>query len=297
MLLTQRQVEVFHAVMVNGGVTAAATALTTSQPTISRELALIEAYIGFRLFDRKGRRLIPTPQGLQLHEIVQRSFVALAEISRAATAIANNKIASLRIGCLPAYAEVVMPEALKRFLQRAPDVQVTLHCMEEAVLRLGFSDGLYDILVTESPFDGVEFDSHQITAGNMMCVLPQAHRLVRQEVIDPQDLSAEPFVFLAAGDVYRAQTDAIFASQAVARTSVLETTTAASVCAMVAAGLGVSIVNPLTARFYAGRGVVVRPLRESVPYHLHLTVPRADRKAALAMILVDSLAEAVQQRA
>ena len=66
---------------------------------------------------------------------------------------------------------------------------------------------------------------------------------------------------------------------------------------MVAAGLGVSIVNPLTARFYAGRGVVVRPLRESVPYHLHLTVPRADRKAALAMILVDSLAEAVQQRA
>ncbi|UWU19616.1 LysR family transcriptional regulator (plasmid) [Rhizobium sullae] len=60
--------------MVYKSVTAAATSLRTSQPTVSRELRDLERQIGFDLFNRFGKRLTPTNQAQLLHSVVARSF-------------------------------------------------------------------------------------------------------------------------------------------------------------------------------------------------------------------------------
>ena len=57
-----RQVEAFRAVMMSGGITAAATMLNISQPSVSRLIADMERAVGFRLFDRRGARVHPTAQ-------------------------------------------------------------------------------------------------------------------------------------------------------------------------------------------------------------------------------------------
>lgn len=49
-----RQIEVFHAVMEAGSVTGAAAALRVSQPSVSKHLRLLEADLGFDLFERFG---------------------------------------------------------------------------------------------------------------------------------------------------------------------------------------------------------------------------------------------------
>ena len=87
MKLNQRQIDIFNAIMTNKSMTAAAGAVGTSQPTISREIRELERRIGFELFLRFGKRLTPTDQAVLLHEVVRRSFVGLDEISRAASAI------------------------------------------------------------------------------------------------------------------------------------------------------------------------------------------------------------------
>src|SRR4051812_41704522 len=71
--LTHRHVEVFRAVMTAGSVTAAAQALFTSQPTVSRELARMQYLLGLALFDRVRGRLQPTAQAYALFDEVQRS--------------------------------------------------------------------------------------------------------------------------------------------------------------------------------------------------------------------------------
>ena len=57
------------------------------------------------------------------------------------------------------------------------------------------------------------------------------------------------------------------------RRIVVETTNAASVCAMVRQRLGVAIINPLSAMEEAGRGLAIRPLQLSVPYRVMLIRP------------------------
>ena len=79
--VTHRHIEIFHAVMTSGNLTAAAELLHTSQPTVSRELARFEKVIGLRLFERVRGRLHPTVQGLRLFEEVQRSGTVSTALS------------------------------------------------------------------------------------------------------------------------------------------------------------------------------------------------------------------------
>jgi DNA-binding transcriptional LysR family regulator len=96
------------------------------------------------------------------------------------------------------------------------------------------------------------------------------------------DFAGQPFISLAAVDPYRQQIgDAIFARAGVERRMALDTHSAASVCAMVREGVGLAIVNPLTALDYAGRACrsaaspcpcrsvnLVKPLHRPLPSRL-----------------------------
>lgn len=79
-----RQVEAFRSIMLRGSMTATAQALRTSQPSISRLIAELEAAIGFKLFERQAGRLKPTDEGLSFYREVERSFLGLDNLNQAA---------------------------------------------------------------------------------------------------------------------------------------------------------------------------------------------------------------------
>src|SRR5262245_47324218 len=86
-LMNFRQIEAFRAVMVGGTATTAAQMLFISQPAVSRLVRSLEDSVGFDLFERRKKRLVPTVEGKQLHAAVEQTFVGLQHVSRAADAI------------------------------------------------------------------------------------------------------------------------------------------------------------------------------------------------------------------
>src|SRR3989338_9076886 len=105
-------------------------------------------------------------------------------------------------------------------------------------------------------------------------LLPASHALALQPVLQLADFADQPFVSLSADDPYRRIIDARFAEAAVPRTLRMETHSAAAVCAMVEHGLGLAIVNPLTALTAAANGrLVVRRLALSIPFSVAAVLP------------------------
>ena len=92
-------------------------------------------------------------------------------------------------------------------------------------------------------------------------------------MLTPQDFAGESYISLSRSDSYRQLLDALFHEQGVQRRMVMETHSAASVCAMVRAGVGISVVNPLTALDYAASGVVIRRFSVEVPFTVSLIRP------------------------
>ncbi len=271
--ITHRQIEIFHAVMTSGNLTAAAALLHTSQPTVSRELARFEKLTGLQLFERVRGRLYPTVQGLSLFEEVQRSWYGLDRIISTAEGLRQFRQGELSIACLPVFSQSLLPPLCQPFLQRYPDLSLNIIPQESPLLEEWLSAQRHDLGLTETRSTPAGTERIELLTLNEVCVLPARHPLTARQQLTPQDFAGENYISLSRADSYRQLLDALFHEQGVQRRMVMETHSAASVCAMVRAGVGISVVNPLTALDYAASGVVIRRFSVEVPFTVSLIRP------------------------
>lgn len=72
----------FKAIYKTGTLTEAADTLFISQPGVSLHLSSLEAYVGYKLFDRTGRRMIPTERGKVLFNAISEPLSKLEEAEK-----------------------------------------------------------------------------------------------------------------------------------------------------------------------------------------------------------------------
>lgn len=290
-----RHIEIFHAVMTTGNLTEAAALLHTSQPTVSRELARFEKVIDLKLFERTRGRLYPTVQGLRLFEEVQRSWYGLDRILDAAQSLREFRQGELSVACLPVFSQSFLPTLVQPFLARYPDLSLSIVPQESPLLEEWLSAQRHDLGLTETTSAPAGTERLTLLTLNEVCVLPAGHRLAHKRELTPQDFSGENYISLSRTDSYRQLLDSLFQEHGVHRRMVVETHSAASVCAMVRAGAGISVVNPFTALDYAASGVVVRRFSVSVPFTLSLIRPLHRPASALVEAFCSHLSAGVAQ--
>lgn len=72
----------FKAIYKTGTLTGAADALFISQPGVSLHLSSLEAYVGYKLFDRTGRKMTPTERGKVLFNAILEPLSKLEEVEK-----------------------------------------------------------------------------------------------------------------------------------------------------------------------------------------------------------------------
>ena len=274
--ITHRHIEVFRAVMTAGSVTGAADLLHSSQPTASRELARLEALLGYALFERLQGRLRPNARALALWDEVQRSWQGLERVVDRAVALGRSDAAQLSVLCLPALAHALLPGAAARLLQASPHARLSVTPQESPLLEEWMSAQRFDLGLCEQTATPPGTQAEVLLTLDEVAVLPAEHALAMRPVLGLGDFAGLPFVSLSADDPYRRQIDALFAQAGVQRQLRLETHSAVAVCAMVQQGLGVAIVNPLTALAAvqgSGGALVLRRLAFSVPFSVSVVRP------------------------
>jgi DNA-binding transcriptional LysR family regulator len=281
--------------MVHGNLSRAAEASNSSQPTLSRELARLEQLLGFELFDRVRGRLRPTTRALALMQEVERSFIGLEQIAQRARELRTLSGSRLRLACLPALAHALVPHALLALAQSAPEAMVSVQPLESPWLEQALSEQRFDLGLSEASEAPPGVLWQALFEANEVAVLPTSHGLCRKPILQAQDFEGEHFISLAVNDPYRQAIDRLFSDQGVKRLQCLETESAVAICAMVRQGLGVAIVNPLTALECAGSGLEVRPLSANIPFKISLMLPELPaphplREALVAAIQVASRA-------
>jgi len=112
----------------NLSVSAAAEALFTSQPGISKQIKALEEELGIELFARHGKRLTAlTEPGRTVLAIAERILAEAANMKRAGEEFVNEKLGSLTIATTHTQARYALPKAVAAFKRRYPDVQLVIH--------------------------------------------------------------------------------------------------------------------------------------------------------------------------
>ena len=271
--ISHRHIEVFRAVMTAGSATGAADLLHSSQPTVSRELARLESLLGYALFERVQGRLRANARALALWDEVQRSWQGLERVVDRAVALGRADAMQLQVLCMPALAHALLPGAAARLMQASPHARLSVTPQESPLLDEWMSAQRFDLGLCELTTAPPGTRAQVLLTLDEVAVLPAGHVLACQPLLGLEDFAGQPFVSLSVDDPYRRLIDERFAQAGVARTLRVETHSAAAVCAMVQQGLGLAIVNPVTAVAAASDRLVLRRLAFSIPFSVTALLP------------------------
>jgi LysR family cys regulon transcriptional activator len=109
-------------------ITAAAQKLHTSQPGVSKQIKLLEDELGFQIFVREGRNLTRiTPAGQQVIDRALRILQEAQSIRDLSTELRDEGRGSLSIGTTHTQARYVLPDVIREFRGRYPNVRLNLH--------------------------------------------------------------------------------------------------------------------------------------------------------------------------
>lgn len=293
-VLNLRQIEAFRAVMLTGSVVGAARLMSVTQPGVSRTIGLMELRIGYPLFERRGRRLVPTPEAEALYREIEQLYGSIERISQVAQDIRFQRAGALRVATLPALAQWLVPRAIARFLATRPNVTVFVQSLPSRQIAELVSTRQFDVGVVELPLSRPAIEIEPLEPVASMAVLPAGHRLASKKLISLKDLDGERMVMLSQHSFLRYQMDEAFSKLGVAPNVVLETPSSSIACALVAAGAGITLVSRLTAAPFAGPDLVLRPVKEVIVSRSALIFAQVGTRLLLADAFAKDLREEIR---
>jgi DNA-binding transcriptional LysR family regulator len=197
-----RQLEAFQATIKSGSITGASKMLFVSQPSVSRLISDLERSVGFPLFLRVGRQVVPTVEARRFFQAVEGMFIGVDRLKEVADAIKTTAGGVVSFGVIPAFSQIVMPEAVKNLYHLWPDIRIMAHvrntpAIVDAVRMQQFDIG---IVGRAPPYEGVEvlFEA----SFPYVCLLPESHDLLAQGCEVDLNAIAESEKFITFGGAF-----------------------------------------------------------------------------------------------
>lgn len=238
---------------------AAAGQLHMGQPALSQAIAKLEDIVGVRLLERTTRSVALTPAG---EEFLTDAHRVLRENERLVTHGAEWATASrghLTLLTVPSIAHRLLPEIVRLYQERYPNIQINIHDHPDPVLRerMHQGDGDLAILTQSEVSKGSPF--LPILKDEFLVLLPKQHPLAELKTIPASRLASEQWVVQRPGALLRDYIEPLLAKVQPAK-ALLEVSQTGTVTGMVEAGLGISVLPGLICPDTSHTSVVARPL-------------------------------------
>lgn len=294
-----KDLEAFRAIMETGSTQSAAQYLGISQSAVSRRLTQLERDLDLQLFVRDRASLIPSDGSKQLErlasDVLERAFL-LTEAAQALRSGQRTR-ALITISVPSSITRTIMPTLISEFSAQNPgfrfDVTSGPYDATERMLR----DGRVDIGLLRLPFSEPGYLLGDAITAPSVCIMPKGHPLAALGEIRVQNLSRVPLVLLGWRRAPRRDVDLAFQSAGITQDIVAEAHSVSTACGLVAAGLGVSIVNGLLMRECADLDIEVRPFVPTLQNRLSFVQPLGPKASEGAAAFVKFATERLQAMA
>jgi LysR family transcriptional regulator, carnitine catabolism transcriptional activator len=282
------------AVAEEGGFTAAAERLGTTQSAVSRVVAEAERRLRTPVFVRTTRRVEPSDQGRALLPLVRRLVDDLDAGYRHLEGYIAGTRGAVTVAALPSVAAILLPPVIAAHRREHPDVDVRVtDGLADTVAEL-LRRGEVDLAITVGPTGPAAARSAGALLGSDRFVLAAHpdHPLSARSCVGWSDLDGESLVVFGPRSSIRAPVDRALADAGATPGVVHEAQNVAAVAGMVGAGLGITAVPGLVLPLIAFAGLVHVPLEPTVARHIRLHRDPARPLSAAVAAFAQTLASA-----
>ncbi len=225
-------------------VSAAAGALHTSQPGISKQIKSLEEELGVEIFVRHGKRITAvTEPGKAVLAIAERILAEAANLKRAGEDYADRKLGTLTVATTHTQARYALPKAVAAFKKRYPQVRLVLHQGNPTQICEMVLAGEADFAIaTESIAEYPDLVSLPCYQWNRCVVVPPGHPLLKAKPLTLEAIAQYPVVTYDFAFAGRSQINKAFEKRGLAPNVVLTALDSDVIKTYVELGLGVGIL-------------------------------------------------------
>ena len=225
-------------------VSATAQSLYTSQPGISKQIRLLEDELGIEVFARSGKHLTRvTPAGETILKTAGEILRKVESIKQVAQEFSNEQKGSLSIATTHTQARYALPETIRSFIAKYPDVSLHMHQGTPMQIAELAADGTVDFAIAT---EALELFSDLVMMPcyrwNRCVIVPKGHPLAAIEKLSLADIAAHPIVTYVFGFTGRSKLDEAFLDQGLDPKVVFTAADADVIKTYVRLGLGIGIV-------------------------------------------------------
>ncbi|AZM47716.1 LysR family transcriptional regulator [Streptomyces sp. WAC 06738] len=256
-----RRMEYFVAVAEELSFTGAARRLHMSQPPLSMQIQQLEREIGVPLLDRSRRRVALTAAGEVFLEEARATLRQVARAAELARDAARGEAGRLDVGVVDAALYSLVPPIVRRFTELYPRVELSVSArrMDEQIELV--SAGGLDVGFVHPPVAHAELAVEAAYTEPCVLVAPEDHPLAGSGPVPLAEIVAYPLIG-PPRSVNPSAHDSVFAychERGLYPEIVREASPKQAIVALVAAGLGVSLL-PAALMNHPHPGVVYRPV-------------------------------------
>jgi len=241
-MLDLRALQLFVAVAERMSVSRAAHAMHISQSALSRQIQALEAQLGVRLFDRIGKRLALSAEGVDLLPRAAALLDQARDLSGRVRAMSGGEVGLLRIGATPQTIEALLSHVLVGLRQKYPAIETSLLEGPNDQLLALVESGEAHVAIAALP-EQHDFEHQELFMGRLYAIAPPEYDLPRGDSVDIRALAALPLLLLRKGFMTRSLFDRACLQAGIRVRSVLESASTQTLFALANAGHGVAVVS------------------------------------------------------
>lgn len=292
MILNLRQMAIVRAVLREGTVSAAAQALSMSQPAASEMLRSAEVRCRIPLFLRDRGRLIPTPQALRLRDEIDAILSQAEQLDRVILQFQRRRDEAMSLGSVYGLSLALMPKIVARLVgepqQKPPTLLVERRAELAAQVAAGSLDAAFTFLSDRYP--GVTL--HPICERPVQFLCRPGHRFAERRSVRLEEILDERLIGYMANLQFQQRLDAVFGERGLTFMPLARVEQTVHAWALVEAGQGTAIVPPFCMLEGFFPNLRVLTVEDMEPVWLEMTC-RSDRVDTGALSILERIVQEV----
>ena len=265
-----RQMEVFRAVMLSGGVNSAAQLLHVSPPAVSKVLAQASRASGLVLFERVRGRLIATPEAQQLYSEIDALWHGVEKVRDVTLQLSKPEQATLKLACTSSVAPFLVSRTMARLYQQYPRLQCRLQVVLPDIVNQALLERSFNLGIALAPHEHPNLETVKGYQCGLACVMRGDHPLAARKTIKPADLAGERIIAAPESAPFGQTVRRAFGSVISRMHLDFECASSTTACWFAQAGVGVAVVDRVSIAGGLLAGLEVRPFQspETLPVRI-----------------------------
>ncbi len=247
--MSDRRLQVFHAVARLLSFTKAAEVLHMTQPAVTFQIRQLEEQFDTRLFERAHNRVSLTEAGHVTFEYAEKIFEQYSEMENAIREITGSISGSLTLGASTTISEYMLPALLGDFNAKNPEVLLRLRVSNTEGIVSMVENNVIDLGVVEGPVTNKNLLVEVCRKDDLVVVVPPEHELAKEKSVSVKKMLEYPFICREEGSGTREVIVDHLKTQDISKHALkacLELGSPEAVKGAIEAGMGISILSSVS---------------------------------------------------